>query len=258
MNDIVELAKFYAMSVAYGVFIFIPVANSKLTGGGFQKLISTVCAVSIFGALLTHCLINTFSFSLEVILMLASLLLIIINRQFHHNTDEKNTLIWSLYFAVSLIGISHFFIYQKFDIKNSIFLMSSAYLLGSVTYAMILGHWYLVTPKLSEKPLIIATQIMWLIILPKIIWTGYEMNQASSYLEQFTNIGGGYAFNWLMFLMRVLWGYLVIVVMSYFGWRLVKMRSIQSATGIFYSMTIFIFIGELISGYLFFKFGLYI
>jgi len=62
----------------------------------------------------------------------------------------------------------------------------------------------------------------------------------------------------MILLMRIGWGYLIIGIMSYFAWRLIKMRSIQSATGILYVMTFFIFTGELLSGYILFKYGLFI
>ena len=71
-----------------------------------------------------------------------------------------------------------------------------------------------------------------------------------------TRFGSGYAFNWLMLTMRVVWGYLIIAVMSYFAWRLVRMRSLQSATGILYAMTFFAIVGELISAFLYTNMGL--
>ena len=71
-------------------------------------------------------------------------------------------------------------------------------------------------------------------------------------------MGAGYMFNWIVLVMRLTWGYLIIGIMSYFTWKLVKMRSIQSATGILYVMTFFVFIGELISTFFFYKYGMYL
>lgn len=258
MNDILELAKFYLASLAFGVFWFVPVADSKKTGGGFQKLLSTVCACSLFGAIILNLVGNGMNAVASLVILVVSLVLILIHRQLHHFFDQKIVLNWIIYFIVSLIGIYYFIQTQSFHLLNSTFVLSSVFFLGVITYEMLLGHWYLVTPKLSERPLLITTYFSWAIILPKIIWSLVSTYNASAYLEEFTTLGGGYSFNWMMILMRGIWGYLVIAIMSYFGWRLVKMRSIQSATGIFYSMTIFIFIGELISSYLFIKFGLLI
>lgn len=123
---------------------------------------------------------------------------------------------------------------------------------------MMKGHWYLVTPKLSEKPLVQSVVGIWLLMAMKVAVTAFGVYLAWDFFREYTTLGAGYAFNWLMLSMRLIWGYLVILVMSIFAWKLVRMRSIQSATGIFYAMVIFVFIGELISGYLFFKYGLYI
>ena len=121
---------------------------------------------------------------------------------------------------------------------------------------MILGHWYLVVPKLSEKPLKVAAILTWVVLAIKIISSSMTISKHFDFFEEQTSLGSGYAFNWLLLTMRVSFGYVVITGMSLFNWKLVKMRSIQSSTGILYAMTFFIFIGELISTYIFFNFGL--
>jgi len=80
--------------------------------------------------------------------------------------------------------------------------------------------------------------------------------QNPTFLSPGTDLGGGYMFNWIMVSMRYLWGYLAIVILNIFAYKLVKMRSIQSATGILYVMVFFIFVGEMTSSYLFYKHGL--
>jgi hypothetical protein len=50
----------------------------------------------------------------------------------------------------------------------------------------------------------------------------------------------------------------VILGMSFFNWKLLKIRSIQSSTGILYAMTFFVFIGEMVSVYMFYNYGLFI
>jgi hypothetical protein len=123
---------------------------------------------------------------------------------------------------------------------------------------MVMGHWYLVTPRLSEKPLQYASYISWVLLVIKVVWTVSTYINLQNYFEPHTAMGAGYSFNWLMLLMRVGWGYLVVGVMSYYSYRLISMRSIQSATGMLYAMTFFIFIGELISSYMFLQYGMMI
>ncbi len=257
LNYIYEMAKLYFLAVGYGVFVFAPVAKSEMTGGGFQKLLSTVCVTSIFFVILINVINNISPVSVENLLLYTSAFSMLVHRQLHSNFDKKNGPLWFVYLLPVLISFYSLYFFEN-ALVDYFFVLSSVAYLGAITYAMILGHWYLVTPKLSEKPLKIALVVTWLIMIPKIIWSGYEMYQASDYLVVGTTLGGGYSFNWMMFIMRGIWGYLIILVMSLYGWKLVCMRSIQSATGIFYAMTIFVFIGELISAYIFFKLGLYI
>jgi hypothetical protein len=258
MIETMAMAKFFLLALGYGTFIFAPVAKSEMTGGGFQKLLTTVALVSLFLANVCHVLVTKNALSIESILLYVSMVALLFHRQLHDRYDKKNGVLWALYAIPSVLSFLSFYYFQEAHIVNFLFILSAAFYLGVITYAMILGHWYLVTPKLSERPLKIALIITWLLFVPKLIWSGVSSYEAHAYFEQGTMLGGGYAFNWLMLTMRGVWGYLVIIVMSIFGWKLVAMRSIQSATGIFYAMTIFVFIGEMISAYLFFKYGLLI
>ena len=258
MNYIMEMAQFFLLSLGFGVFIFAPVAKSEMTGGGFQKLLTTVCLVSLFIAEICHVIGGKSATDLHSIVLYISMVAMLFHRQLHDTFDKKNIALWVLYSIPAVLTFVAFYTFLNSTVGNYFFILSSALYLGAITYAMILGHWYLVTPKLSERPLKIALIFTWLLFAPKIVWSGIELAAAGDYLEVGTRLGGGYAFNWLMVSMRGLWGYLVIIIMSIFGWKLVAMRSIQSATGIFYAMTIFVFIGEMISCFLFFKYGLLI
>ena len=98
--------------------------------------------------------------------------------------------------------------------------------------------------------------MIWVIMALKIVITAWGVLQAKDFFSNTPALGMGMAFNWLMLVMRVVWGYLIIAFLSYFSWRLVAMRSLQSATGVFYVMTFFIFVGEMISTFLFYRYGL--
>jgi hypothetical protein len=171
--------------------------------------------------------------------------------------DDKTTPMWGLYAIVVLALGADLYLFAP-QVKNALFLFSSSLMLGIITYAMVLGHWYLVVPKLSEKPLLIAALITWAVLALKIIFSALSVYKHFDFFESQTTLGAGYAFNWLLLTMRFSFGYLVIMVMSIFNWKLVRIRSIQSSTGILYAMTFFVFVGELISTYLFFNYGLHI
>jgi len=155
-------------------------------------------------------------------------------------------------FPVILLGENPHNFYQ------SAFIILSSLLLGVITYSMTLGHWYLVTPHLSAAPLKRAAIITWAVLAIKMVWSTIALWQNREFFEVETMLGAGYAFNWTLLLMRVAFGYIVILGMSIFNWKLLQIRSIQSSTGILYAMTFFVFIGELVSSYLLYKYGLFI
>tara|TARA_R110002072_G_scaffold534_2_gene3472 strand:+ start:7410 stop:8159 length:750 start_codon:yes stop_codon:yes gene_type:complete len=247
--------QFYLLTLALGLGFFCFLANTKETGAGFMRVVMSLCGVSTGIALAFHIVSNK-AFSLETGLYIVSLLSFILVYLKHE--DGKSPAMWILYALHNLSLLVAFYLFMDQDLVRTLFAYATTGFVGSVTYAMVMGHWYLVTPKLSEKPLIIASMFIWLTILIKMIWTGTEYFQHLDMFEQGTTKAAGYMFNWVMLTMRVGWVYLGVGIMSVFGWRLVKMRSIQSATGIFYAMTFFVFGGELFSIYFFFKYGLYL
>lgn len=255
MDPLVKTFEFFLFSLSLGVGGFSVLVDSKKIGGGFLRLVSHVC----FGALLLASFFfwgTMGSFDYRVgIFALVLLSYLVVGRK---HEDDKSTFMWINYFiqVVGMLTILFFFIRENsasFPWYHYPFFLSSSLLVGIITFSMVLGHWYLVTPKLSERPLIISTYITWGVLAFKVALTLLTFYQGFDSYK-----GDGYSFNVLMLLMRVVWGYVIIGILSYFNYRLVKMRSIQSATGILYVMTFFVFIGELISIYFYFKYGFYL
>ncbi|MDE2888481.1 MAG: hypothetical protein OXR72_09700 [Gemmatimonadota bacterium] len=134
----------------------------------------------------------------------------------------------------------------------------SALFLGSVIFAMILGHWYLVVPALHIRPLRILTQLMLGATLAKVMLTAltlwvfwaYGDTQLRETLQSFRGLGG--LFLWV----RLLFGLLGPLIVGFMVWQTVKIHSTQSATGLLYVATIFVLIGECVSGYILYTTGI--
>lgn len=256
VDFIKTIADFFLLSVAWSLVLFSPIASSKLTGAGLIKLLTNTA----IGALVISMVIQgvspaqmmTLTFGLKAV----SLVSMILISTFHQ--DDKSAPMWGLYAINSAVLAYLLCALVSFNVLNSVFIILAALFLGVITYSMLLGHWYLVVPKLSEHPLKVAAVITWIILAVKIVWSSYSLAHNYDFFEEQTQLGAGYAFNWMLLTMRVSFGYLVILGMTYFNWKLLKLRSIQSSTGILYAMTFFVFIGELVSTYIFFNYGLYI
>lgn len=255
MSDVLNIGEGFLLALALGVALFSNIASSTLTGGGFQKLISSVIAGLTLVVLIFHLSYASYK-SPQAVMMFISFVCSVLVYAFHR--DKKNILMWLLYSIQSLTLLGALFVFYNAAMNEFLFGLSSSIFAGIITYAMILGHWYLVVPKLSEKPLLIATYITTIILIIKITITGFGYFEQSAYFSPGSNLGAGYMFNWIVLLMRAGWGYIVIGVMNYFSWKLIRMRSIQSATGMLYAMTFFVLLAELASTFLFLKYGMFI
>lgn len=255
MGNIIMLSEFFLFSLALGLGFYSFLANTKETGAGFLKVLVSICGASSLTAFGLHQTYGSLTDTQSLLYLLATTLFTIV--YFYHK-DEKNFFTWTLYLFHNATLVLLLKEMNNSNLEHFVFSLSSVMFLGSVTYAMIMGHWYLVTPRLSEKPLIYATYFTWFFLLIKLVWTVVGVTENLSFFDQFTREGGGYAFNWLMLSMRTVGGYFVLGIMSIFAYKLIKMRSIQSATGMLYAMTFFIFISELISMFMFLNYGIYL
>ena len=250
MSLIPTISEFFLLSLALGLALFSPLASSKLTGAGFLKVLHSICAGSLVISSVIHFVNYGASNLLPYAIACSSLVVSIL---FHE--DRRSIVMWIMW-ATLICSTSYMFAgVSGLNSQAMFYGISSMLFMGSITYAMVLGHWYLVVPRLTEAPLKKALYFTWIVLAVKSAVACTIFMSDSEFLKPGTVIGSGYAFNWMMVLMRMLWGYVIIGVMSYFAYRLVAMRSIQSATGVLYVMTFFVFIGELIGSYLFYQYG---
>lgn len=248
MNNLtIQLIYHFLISLSLGTALFGWIASPKLTGAGFIRLVTGHAAIFLGLAIAVDL---AFGLTDDLVMQAPLLILFIISWRYH--PDERPWWTWAIYSLESALTLV---LIYRFN-SSFLFLFSSLVFLGITHYSMLLGHYYLVVPKLTEKPLLICLKIFWGIFLAKFLWSAMTLVSASDYLAEGTTLGEGYLFNWILVSMRTLWGYGAMLVLSYFAWRLCRMRSIQSATGVLYIMVFFVFVGELISSYIYLKLGL--
>ena len=244
-----KLLSYFLLSISLGLSLFSVLVRPSSTGPGFIKLINNVNIASLMLLLVLE---HSTPYLIATGVVVASLIIGPLL------AESRGSKIYPLNFIVQNGGIFYLvysFLGKDFNYSN-FYLLSGMGYLGIITYAMILGHWYLVVPKLSEWHLKKALILFWIILPLKLSLLTLAYFSNESLFISGSNGAMGYMFNWIMLLMRLGWGYLVIAVMGYYTWRLTNMRSIQSATGVLYVMTFFVFIGELIAGYCHFKYGI--
>jgi len=154
---------------------------------------------------------------------------------------------------------------------------AAAFALGGVMTAMWLGHWYLVTPALSQRPLLFATTlvlvaiiaevVLALLIGPNALFGSPSVAAHSSSVVatptpvptaaqgvQIKPVGAPQvaplsvdAIGWI----RILVGFVMTLVLGGLAWKLVRDRSFQSATGMLYLVVVCALAGEALARGLF-------
>jgi hypothetical protein len=126
---------------------------------------------------------------------------------------------------------------------------------GGVFAAMILGHWYLVTPKLPEAPLILLSRALLVVVSFQLVlfvaWVGSGAGPAGG--APFGALTGDLAlFVWL----RLIVGLVFPLIVCWAAVKTAQTRSMESATGLLYINVGTIAAGTILAAGLYFGFGL--
>jgi hypothetical protein len=127
--------------------------------------------------------------------------------------------------------------------------------IGGVFAAMILGHWYLVTPKLPEAPLLLLSRALLAVVGVQLVlfvaWVGSGAGPAGG--APFGALTGGYAlFVW----MRLIVGLVFPLIVCWAAVKTARTRSMESATGLLYINVGTIAAGTILAAGLYFGAGL--
>lgn len=100
---------------------------------------------------------------------------------------------------------------------------------GGALGAVVLAHWYLVTPRISERPLVLTTRLLTAALAVQLLL--FVTWQAVGVGPAFSSFTGSQAlFVWL----RLTVGLLFPLALSYMAYRTSLTRSMESATGLLY------------------------
>ena len=126
---------------------------------------------------------------------------------------------------------------------------------GGVFAAMILGHWYLVTPRLSERPLVLFARLLTAVLAVQVglfvLWVAIGAGPGGVAL--FAALVGPWAlFVWL----RLIVGLVFPLIVSWAAAQTARSRSMESATGLLYISVGTIAAGTILAAGLYFGAGL--
>ena len=127
--------------------------------------------------------------------------------------------------------------------------------IGGVFAAMLLGHWYLVTPKLPEAPLILLARVLLVVVAVQVVlfWAWIATGAGPADSAPFDALVGPYAlFVWL----RLIVGLVFPLIVSWASVQTARTRSMESATGLLYINVGSIAAGTILAAGLYFGAGL--
>jgi len=127
--------------------------------------------------------------------------------------------------------------------------------IGGVFAAMILGHWYLVTPKLPEAPLVLLAQVLLAVVVVQVVlfWAWIATGAGPADVTPFSSLTGPWAlFVWL----RLIIGLVFPLVVCWASVQTARTRSMESATGLLYINVGSIAAGTILAAGLYFGAGL--
>jgi len=230
-----KLIVFHALGqLATGILIFIGCVPPSKIGSGFGRFHTILAWLLWLLAFWGH--FPVAFYYLTAAILLACLL------------AGKNIFYYPFLFASILCS---FYLLSSGPLKSALDQVPAALVLGSSAVSMLLGHWYLMSPKLSISYLKVLTIALICAILLRsgLLIDELLRHQAELQAMHFYEIYG------IFLLQRIALGLLLTLILSILTYFCVRIRSTQSATGILYVVLVFCLVGELTGAYLFVKTG---
>lgn len=131
-------------------------------------------------------------------------------------------------------------------------ILAGAVALGAAVTALSLGHWYLVSPTLSVRPLIQVTLVcVGAIVVQAVLLTlalflpGAPQDRVQALFSTYAIFTG----------VRIVFGLVVPLLAGIMAWRTARIRSLDSATGLLYVVAALVLAGEIAARTLYFLTG---
>ena len=140
------------------------------------------------------------------------------------------------------IGVSYF-----------VQLLALTAITGGSMAAVVLAHWYLVTPKISERPLVLTTQLLMVVLVVQLLLFGVWLAAGIPDLEPFEALTGD---NMLFVWLRLVVGLLFPLLLTAMAYRTALTRSMESATGLLYIQFALVMASTIVAAGLLFGEGL--
>src|SRR5438445_3942994 len=129
----------------------------------------------------------------------------------------------------------------------------SAVVVGTVVTAMLLGHWYLVVPNLSTRPLFILMALIAAALAAQLALDAIGLLALAGHNPVAARqdvVVGGFS---LTFWMHLVGGILLPALITALSFQSTRLRSLMSATGLLYVAVVLVLVGSVTGRVIFFS-----
>jgi hypothetical protein len=237
------LLALFLVDLAAGLYVFLPLVGRRNAGVKFYRLIFIMNVALLASAAAAHLLAHATQLAIAdgIVIVLTAFVYAVLRYP-----KRLILRIPAVLLAIALValGVLSWQAATRSSLAWSIAgAVSSIALVGSVTLAMTLGHWYLVVRGMPIDPLKRLTHATLAATIVRVA----VVVAALCVPEMFHAIALRQG---IFFWMRAGWGLIGPLFLYPMVWGTVKIRSTMAATGILYVEVVAVVIGEVLAAYL--------
>ncbi len=237
------LLALFLIDLAAGLYVFLPVVGRRNAGVKFYRLIFITCAVLAACAGGAHAMAGARELAIGEGSLVALTAFVYVVLRYPKRLVFR---VPAALLGVAFLGVA--VVSWQAAVHGPLAwgvagALASVALLGSVTLAMLLGHWYLVVRGMPIDPLKRLTILTLVATIVRLLVVVAALAVGNAWKEIALRQG-------IFFWMRAGWGLLGPLLLYPMVWGTVKLRSTMAATGILYVDVVAVVIGEVLGGWL--------
>jgi len=233
------LLALFLIDLAAGLYLFLPLVGRRNAGVKFYRLILIITGVLALCAQLAH--VQRFRPFEAAAVVLTIIVYVTLRYPKRLIFRIPTALLGIIYLVAPVIAWREAM--QSSMAWSIAGALSSVALLGSVTLAMLLGHWYLVVRGMAIDPLKRLTFATLGATIVKVAVVTIAIIAGGAWYEVAIRQG-------IFFWMRAGWGLAGPLLLYPMVWGTVKIRSTMAATGILYVDVVAVVIGEVLGAWI--------
>jgi hypothetical protein len=238
------LLALFLIDVGAGLVLFLPLVGRRNAGVKFYRLVFIIGATLALLAAAAHFIAHRRDLAMwdALVVVLTAIVFSVLRYPKRLIFRGSVTLLGIAYLVASLNAYDNA-IHPPNIAWSIVGALASVGLLGSVSLAMTLGHWYLVVRGMAIDPLKRLTIATLYATIAKIMVVVAAIAIGGVFREVAIREG-------IFFWMRAGWGLIGPLLLYPMVWGTVKIRSTMAATGILYVDVVAVVIGEVLGAWL--------